>query len=128
MGLFGMLKNSATEALAKQKEKQERAYMDAITYAEKYKMANGSEASSYNLEYALRKYEEFAKKMDMATCTGYLRAIRETAKLVDDRDLMKFYDEAYERGWYNQQKILAPILFNRGLLERENNVYIRTWK
>lgn len=128
MGIFGFIKSSASEAIAKQKKKQEDAYMEAMTYGREFSDAHSAEgAAQYTLEYALKMFEKCQDKGDVITSMGYFRAIQTSAKMVSDGTLMTRYDEALDRRWYSQLKVLQPILHNRGLLEREGDIYRKTW-
>lgn len=128
MGIFGFIKSSASEAIAKQKKKQEDAYMDAMAYGQQFSDGHSTEeVAQYTLEYALRQFEKYQDKGDMITAMGYLRAIQTSAKIVSDGTLITHYDEALYRRCYNQLKVLQPILHSRGLLEREGDTYRKTW-
>ncbi|MBO5336718.1 MAG: hypothetical protein J6A94_06255 [Lachnospiraceae bacterium] len=128
MGIFGFIKSSASEAIAKQKKKQEDAYMDAMTYGESISEVRTAEgAAMYSLEYALEKFDKCQDKGDMITAMGYLRAIQVSAKLVSNETLKTRYDEALDRRRYNQLKVLQPILHNRDLLEKQGDIYRKTW-
>ena len=124
MGLFGMLKNATSEAIANQKEKMDKAYEDTMR---RTPHGGSTQVDSYGLENALQEYEKYLKRGENLSAMGCIRAIRMLCNEASDDTLRRCYDHILEKNSYKQLNALQSILSSRGLLEKDGETYKKTW-